>query len=143
MTASGAQPKSVIERAMPVDSTNCFNAGANAELKSEIIAPMPVNAIAIRKPPSNAFANLTLNTRPSNVKTINIMAAPPSPIKPLNSWLTTSTTIPPLIFEEDYIPLNFFNHTNLLPQMRQKKIHRLCGGLNLCLCFVNRLADCN
>ena len=85
ITARGAQPKSVIDNAMPVEDTKLFSAGPKASVSKEIMALVPVNATAIRNPPSIALGIGALKAIAKMVKTINIIAAPPRPIKELNN----------------------------------------------------------
>ncbi len=81
ITASGAQPRSVIESSIPVAETNLFNAGPNDSVKSEIIALIPARATAVLRPPSRDLEIGALNIIPSKEITINIIAGPPNPIK--------------------------------------------------------------
>lgn len=90
ITAKGAHPKSVIDKETPVDSTKLFKAGPKAPVSKDIIAPIPVNAMAILRPPSIDLEKETLNTNDSRVITINIIAGAPNPMKKLKPVFSAS-----------------------------------------------------
>ena len=93
IVAKGAHPTSVTDSWIPVDLTNCCNAGEKAFVNIPITDPIPVSAIANLIPPSNAFENLTFIINANNVNTISIIGAAPKLIIGWKILLANSTIV--------------------------------------------------